>query len=313
MKIIEWLLDSDVSVQYQVHRDLIESNDKKLKELQSRIELEGFGERLLLEKHNEGFLGKGYYSRKWISLHYTLYDLYFLGINPTNKDYVESTKYLIEKLWFNKGWVRKNRMQDLCVAAMILSMATYAKIKDERLNEIVDYIIEKIYPDGGWNCQWYLGDKVSSLDTTLTTLEAFNEYIINGYTYRVTEIKKLIPKAQELLLKKELYLRETNKEVIRESYLNCPFPPRWHYDVLRALDYFRNVNYQYDSRMSKALEYVESRHKNGIYQKYSKHGGLLWLNLDPGKGSKWNTLRTLRVLKKYRPEHYNEKIKKDID
>jgi hypothetical protein len=48
--LIEWLLDADVSIQYQVYRDLLKADRPDLKE---RISKEGWGARFLsLQDHN---------------------------------------------------------------------------------------------------------------------------------------------------------------------------------------------------------------------------------------------------------------------
>ena len=36
------------------------------------------------------------------------------------------------------------------------------------------------------------------------------------------------------------------------------FPPRWHYDILRALDYFQAVNAPRDARLAEAIEIVHN-------------------------------------------------------
>ena len=44
---IEWLLQGDVSVQYMTQRWLLDADEARLSQLQSRIALEGFGARFL--------------------------------------------------------------------------------------------------------------------------------------------------------------------------------------------------------------------------------------------------------------------------
>jgi len=45
-KTIEWLLQGDVSIQYMTHGWLLDADKHTLKQLQSRIALEGFGSRI---------------------------------------------------------------------------------------------------------------------------------------------------------------------------------------------------------------------------------------------------------------------------
>ena len=57
--VLEWLLDGDVSIQYQVNRDLLNVNQKNL---QQRIATEGWGRILLNERNLNGHWGRGFLS-----------------------------------------------------------------------------------------------------------------------------------------------------------------------------------------------------------------------------------------------------------
>lgn len=305
MSLIKWLLNSDVSIQYQVHRDLLDSDEETVENLQKRISTEGYGKRFLDEKHNDGLIGRNIYSPKWTSMHYTLYDLYMIGVNSDNKDYIKSSEYLLEAMWFNKGKVRKTRFQDICVTAMMIQMCTYSNIQNVKIYEIIDYILDKQYPDGGWNCSWQLKHKHSSLHTTINVLEAFEQYLNSGYTYKADKIRKAIPLGEEFILRKELFKSERTKEVISDQFLRYPFPFRWHYEILRTLDYFRRVGRPYDKRMKDALKIILKKNKYGYVKPYSRFVGKQYFSMEEDKlGSKWNTLRVLRVLKRYKPKEY---------
>ena len=75
-EIISWLLQGDVSIQYQTHADLL-GEDKK--DLQYRIAREGWGKALLSRRKSNGHWGGRFYQPKWISTHYTLLDLRHLA------------------------------------------------------------------------------------------------------------------------------------------------------------------------------------------------------------------------------------------
>ena len=71
-EIIAWLLQGDVSIRYQVHRDLLL---EKKTNVRKRIELEGWGAQYLAERKPNGYWGNSFYQPKWISSHYTLLEL----------------------------------------------------------------------------------------------------------------------------------------------------------------------------------------------------------------------------------------------
>lgn len=309
-----WLLKGDVSVQYQAHRDLLCSSPELINGLRIRIAAEGWGKRFLAERDEQtGLWGNGFYSPKWISTHYTLLDLKNIGLDPSCPQYAESSMILLDRMWTNKGQVQKYRYQDLCVCAMILGMCCYGKLKSEKLNEIVDYILEKQYSDGGWNCNWDKGDMHSSLHTTLSVLESFRDYEVYGYCYRLEEIKESIPKAWEFILRKNLFRSVHSGEIIDRKMLKMSYPCRWKYDILRCMDYFASVQKSYDPRMEEALGLIIQKKRNNnrwpVQQKYS---GQVHFDMEQTGGeSCWNTLRALRVLKFYMPELCGELINKE--
>lgn len=309
--VVSWLLHGDVSVQYQTHRDLLCSPPKVINGLRTRIALEGWGKGFLAERDEQtGLWGNGLYSPKWISTHYTLLDLKNLGLDPACPPYSESSTLLLEKMWANKGQVKKYRHQDLCVCAMILGICCYGGLQSPKLYEIVDYILNKQYPDGGWNCAWEKGGLHSSLHTTLSVLEAFQDYEACGYIYRIGEIKESLPKAWEFILRKKLFRSVHSGEIIDPKMLKLSYPCRWKYDVLRCMDYFASVQKGYDTRMEEALALIiRKKRKNGRWPVQQKYSGQVHFDMEQtGGSSRWNTLRALRVLKFYKPELYGEFI-----
>jgi hypothetical protein len=308
----EWLLSGDVSVQYQVSRDLLSSPADIQNGIRARIALEGWGKRLLDERDfATGLWGGGIYSPKWVSTHYTLLELKNLGISPETVAYRQGSGLLLNTLWPDPGKNEKSaedRNRDICVSAMALGISCYAYIKSVKIDEIVDYILFKQFDDGGWNCRWDKGAVRSSLHTTLTVLEAFRDYEQAGYTYRLDEMHSRIPAAQEFILKKRLFRSVRTGEIIDSKMLMLSYPCRWKYDILRCLDYFASIQKEYDNRMDEALVILHSkRRKNNRWPVQHKHAGRVYFDPEPtGGDSRMNTLRALRVIKFYRPDQYLE-------
>ncbi len=86
--------------------------------------------------------------------------------------------------------------------------------------------------------------------------------------------------------------------MVKEAFTRLAFPPRWHFDVLRALDHFRAAGRPVDARLDDALEVVRRRQrKGGRWNQQSRYTGRVHFRLEPGQPSRWNTLRALRVLR----------------
>ena len=90
--------------------------------------------------------------------------------------------------------------------------------------------------------------------------------------------------------------------MVKQAWLQCSFPVRWHYDILRALDYFRSTGDAPDRRMGEAVDVIRSkRQADGSWLLENTHPGAIHFALEDGDGrpSRWNTLRAMRVLEWY--------------
>jgi hypothetical protein len=89
---------------------------------------------------------------------------------------------------------------------------------------------------------------------------------------------------------------------VEPYWLQFSFPTRWHYDVLRALEYFRSSGDDPDPRLGEAIELLRSKQQpEGSWLLEHTHPGEVHFVLEDGDGqpSRWNTLRALRVLRWY--------------
>ena len=80
MSVIEWLLDSDPSIRWQVMRDLIAESEATVARERSRVAAEGWGARLLDLQGSDGHWGgAAFVPHAWISTQDTLQLLRDLG------------------------------------------------------------------------------------------------------------------------------------------------------------------------------------------------------------------------------------------
>src|SRR4029450_3281824 len=83
MSVIEWLLDSDPSIRWQVMRDLIAEPDATVARGRSRVAAGGWVARLLdLQGLDGHWGGAAFVPRAWISTKDTLQLLRDLGVDP---------------------------------------------------------------------------------------------------------------------------------------------------------------------------------------------------------------------------------------
>ena len=120
-----------------------------------------------------------------------------------------------------------------------------------------------------------------------------------GSTPEVTSSRQ---RGEEYLLQRALYRRLSTGEIANPEFLKFAFPPRYHYDVLRALDYFRSAGFEPDARIADAVGIVQSKRQADagwlLDASYSEALAIA-LNESVNKPSRWITLRALRVLRWY--------------
>ena len=301
-QLINWLLEGDVSIQYQTHRDLLGTEKPSLRR---RIAKEGWGAQFLSKRNSNGHWGQRFYQPKWTSTHYTLLDLKNLNIGPRHKLISESIQLVSKnERGMDEGInpAGSTRGSDVCINGMFLNYATYFGLREQELESVVDFLISQYMDDGGFNCRSNRGEPVhSSVHSTISVLEGITEYERNGYTYRLSELIQCRDTSVEFLLMHKLYRSDRTGEIIHPNFLKIPYPCRWRYDILRALDYFQYAKIRWDDRMQSAIEVLlQKRNKDGTWNVQAKYAGQLHFEMEKaGKPSRWNTLRCLRVLQMY--------------
>lgn len=301
-EIIPWLLEGDPSIHWQVQRDLLNQPPIKYEAERKKISREGWGKRLLDLQDANGRWGGGMYGPKFISTTYTMLTLRLLGLTPDNPQAKRACKLFLDEGFYTDGGINFFsravwKYSETCVTGMILSLLAYFRYSDERLHAIAAHLVDQQMQDGGWNCESYKGATHSSFHTTLSVLEGLYEYE-RMFPEKKKKISKVRARGHEFLLAHRLYKSHRTGSVFDPKMTTMPFPPRWRYDFLRALDYFQACNAPRDKRMTDAIELLKGKQKkDGHWVMNTGMTGLKYFDLEKaGQPSRWNTLRALRVL-----------------
>jgi hypothetical protein len=242
-QLIDWIGTGDVALQYHCNRDLLKRPKEEVEALQKRIPEEGWGARFLAQRHPDGHWGKGVYSPKWTSTHYTLLDLRDLGCPRGVPEITESIKLILSYRDGVDGGVnfaKTVKYSDICINGMLLNMGAWFVPDHPRLTAIVDYLLKHQMPhSGGWNCDYWQGSKHASLHSTLTVLEGLWEFRQHCANYREEEIKEAETKGVEFILAHRLFRSTKTGAVIDPKMLMLSHPPRWRFNILRCLDHFQ--------------------------------------------------------------------------
>jgi hypothetical protein len=301
---LKWLLDSDPSIRWQVMRDLTDEAPSAIAAERSRVATEGWGAQLLARQSPGGHWGDG---PKWdlVTLN-SLVVLMDLGLDPTSKQARKMIDRIDKRLVFkhlnNRPYLHGET--EPCINGRILGIGSYFK---EPNDAAAKHLLGEQLEDGGWNCEaWpFLSPKRppsqrSSFHTTICVLEGLLEYERAGR--KSAAVAKARKRAENYLLERRMFRSLRTGKIIDKRWLRFSYPPLWHYDVLRGLDYLRNVGMKPDTRVREAIQAVMARrHQNGRWPLNLLHPEHIPLEMETsvGSASRWNTLRALRVLRWY--------------
>jgi hypothetical protein len=323
MDTLSWLLDSDPAISFQAMRDLTGASPAAISAMRARVAHEGIGAEILTLQQSDGSWRRDD-APLWLPTLFTLLFLRATGVDPADP-VVESTVARLESnLRWNDypgcwdlrppdfGAVPTDRSfgckpggnpvfegeEEPCINGGALALGAYFR----RPNEILARrLLGEQLDDGGWNCEAPTS-KRSSFHTTICVLEGLLEYerAAGSAHHLVPAIAAARRRGEEYLLERSLFRRLSTGAVADPAFLEFAFPPRYHYDVLRALDYFRSAEIQPDPRATDALRLVETkRQPDGRWLlDHAWDEALAFpFNESAGNPSRWNTLRALRVLR----------------
>lgn len=298
---VAWLLEGDPAIRWQTLRDLQDQPASVYEPERQLVSTAGWGRRLLDEQSGDGTWGGGLYSPKWTSTTYTLLLLGHCGLDPSNAQARKGVELVWDGARYFDGGLTCAASVDApeaCVTSMYLALAFYFQVDDPRVDAALDWVLNNQLADGGWNCRNVrFGDQHSSFHTSILALEALAErkrrFPDNN------EISSAIASGREFFLRHHLYQSHRDGKVASPAFTKLSFPPRWHYDLLRGLDFFAATGAPQDDRCQDALDVLaDSRRKDGTWPAQNKHSGKVWFEMEPSRtGSRWNTLRALRVIR----------------
>jgi hypothetical protein len=301
MTVIEWLLDADPSIRWQVMRDLAHEPADVVAAERSRIATEGWGARLLALQEPDGQWGGRPWSHDYTDTFHVLELLRRLGLDPGIEGARRAVDLVRERVtWrdpeFESPWADNRFFEgevEPCINGNVVATGAYFGVD---MTPLVDRLLGEQLPDGGWNCEVENGATVSSFGTTINVLEGLLEHerAIGGSA----EVRAARRRGEWYLLERRLFRRKTTGEVIDPAWLRFSFPTWWHYDVLRGLDYLRAAGVAPDERIAEAIGVVEGqRDPDGRWPLQDAYAGEAHVRMEAvGEPSRWNTLRAMRAL-----------------
>ena len=309
---VDWLLDSDPSIRWQVMRDVLGAPEPEWMAERAQVEATGWGARLLACEDEDGQWAGGAFAPKdfdprewqevgqpWTATAFSLSQLREFGLDPAS----DRARRAVELIGANSRWEHDGQPYwegevEECINGRTVADGAYFGVD---VAPIVDRLVGERLDDGGWNCERANGSSRSSFHSTINVLEGLLEF--ERATGGTPASREARASGEEFLLERSLFRRLSTGEPADERFLQFLHPVRWRYDVLRALDYFRSAaeltGAAPDPRLAEAVEHVRSRRlDDGTWPLDWTLPGRVWFDVDdgPGRPSRWVTLRAMRVL-----------------
>jgi hypothetical protein len=304
---VDWLLDSDPAIRWQAMRDLTDASRAEVAGERARVSREGLGVEILARQAEDGSW-RSADARVWLPTLFTFLVLRSTGVDRTEPGVASAVTRLERSLrWNNQPyWELRSAEREgnpffegevePCINGGVLALGGYFGRPTEKLAR---RLVSEQLADGGWNCEAPKSVR-SSFHTTICVLEGLLEY--ERAVGSAPAIAAARRRGEDYLLARNLFRRRSTGEVAHPAFLELAFPPRYHYDILRALDYFRAAGSEPDARMSDAVRFIESRRQadgRWLLDRAYDEALALPFGESTGQPSRWNTLRALRVLRWY--------------
>ena len=303
MGVIDWLLDSDPSIRWQVMLDVLHEPAEVVAAERAKVAAEGWGAQVLALQAPDGLWAGRPWSQDWTDTFHVLELLRLFGLDSQSEQARRAIGVVREHVVWRGGapvetpWADNRFFEgevEPCINGNVVATGAYFGVD---MAPLVDRLLAEQLPDGGWNCEVENGATVSSFGTTINVLEGLLEHErATGGSAEVAEARR---RGEEYMLERRLFRRKSTGEVIDPDWLQFSFPTWYFYDVLRGLEYLRDADVKPDERIAEAIGVVEgNRDADGRWPLQNVHAGEAHFQMEAGEGqpSRWNTLRALRVL-----------------
>jgi hypothetical protein len=246
---LDWLLDSDPAIRWQVLRDLLDAPEAEWRAERARVATEGWGARLLSLQDPDGSWAGGAFvpndfsweewervGQPWTPTSHVLTELREYGLDPASEAARRAVRLVGENVrWYeDEGGLFWGGETEECINGRTVADGCYFGVD---MTLLVERLLGERLPDGGWNCERARGSTRSSFASTINVLDGLYEY--ERATGGTAESRAARRSGEEYLLARGLFRRLSTGEVADAEFLSFVHPHRWRYDVLRALDYLR--------------------------------------------------------------------------
>jgi hypothetical protein len=261
--VVDRLLHSnDPTIRYKTRVNLLDEDpySQDLMDLQDEIRTSPRVQGLLSNRSADGTIPLPPY-KKWDGAHWILASLADLNYPAGDEELLPLRDQVYEWLFSSShrndirvldGRVRRCASQEGNALYSTLALG----LADERALELAESLIAWQWPDGGWNCDRRPEALLSSFMETLIPMRSLWLY---GRFTGDTKALKTAQRAVEIFLKRHLYRRQSDGQVIYDGFIRLHYPRYWHYDILFGLLTMVEMGQVKDQRCQDALDLLQSK------------------------------------------------------
>jgi hypothetical protein len=269
------------------------------------VAAEGWGARLLEHQDEQGRWTPRLYGKKWISTTYTMVLLRRMGLPRSDPRAIKACRLFLDEALGVDGGINtsaNDHRSEACITSLVLAVLYWFDVDDPRREQVLEHLLDRQLADGGWNCD--ITSHHGSFHTTDSAMEAMRECAV-VLAPNNDQVETAEARGREFMLAHRLFRSHRTGEIVNPQFLRLSFPPHWHHDVLRTLDYFHAARALTDVRLQEAIDVVEKkRGEDGRWPLQQRWPGETWFEMETvGEPSRWNTLRAMRVLEAWRAGH----------
>jgi hypothetical protein len=254
------LASDEPSIRLQIRKNVEDANDDGVAELRDQVRRSPRVAALLSERTADGAISAHPYA-KWYGAHWVLVTLAELGYPAQDETLIalreQTLNWLLSDGYLTTlGKVRGlPRLHASIEGNALWSMLTLG-LADERAEVLAERLRDRQWPDGGWNCDRKASGHCSSFHESLIPLRALDLHARTRFNERSAAAAA---EAGEFFLRRRLYRRLRDGNVINPGFVQLHYPCYWHYDILFALTVFAETGQIRDGRCAEALDLLETK------------------------------------------------------
>jgi hypothetical protein len=262
MGLVNQLLQSaEPSVRLQTRLGIGGIEGSEVSDLREQVRRSRRVTTVLSERRGDGTIDAHPYRAKWYGAHWVMVTLAELGYPAGDTGLIPLREQMLSWL-FSRDYLDSlgsvhglPRLHGSIEGNALWALLTLG-LADERAEALAERLRSAQWPDGGWNCDRKASGRNSSFHESLLPLRALR---LHSGLRADHQSAAAVEAAEELFLRRRLYRRLRDGQLIHPSFAQLHYPCYWHYDILFGLVVMAEAGRISETRCAEALDLLETK------------------------------------------------------